>query len=89
MPDMPGPRLGIDAENLNDHLGPYFGAADGEGVLVRSVQPDSPAAKAGLKAGDVIVKLNDQPVHSVADLRTKLAFKDEKTAKLGKYRGPT
>src|SRR5882724_11694350 len=43
-------RLGIDAEDLSGQLGGYFGAPDGEGILVRNVNNDSPGAKAGLKA---------------------------------------
>src|SRR5258707_14136342 len=44
---LPGghPRLGIDAEDIGDQLGSYFGAPDGEGFLVRSVNTGSPAEK--------------------------------------------
>src|SRR5271157_4513505 len=49
------PRLGIDAEDLNGQLGTFFGAPEGEGILVRDVSSGSVAEKAGLKAGDVIV----------------------------------
>src|SRR2546422_4465152 len=55
-------RLGIDAEDLSGQLGTYFGAPDGEGVLVRGVNPGSAAEKAGLKAGDVIVKFNGERI---------------------------
>ena len=51
------PRLGIDAEDLNGQLGSYFGAPEGEGILVRSVNSGSAAEKAGVKAGDVITSL--------------------------------
>jgi serine protease Do len=74
------PRLGIDAEDLHGQLGSYFGAPDGEGVLVRSVNTGSPAEKAGLKAGDVIVKLDGDRIRTVGDLREKLAEKREKKA---------
>jgi serine protease Do len=81
------PRLGIDAEDLEGDFGNYFGAPDGEGVLVRGVFPDSPAAKAGLKAGDVITAVNGDRVRSVGDLREKLAEKrGENTVKLGLLR---
>src|ERR1019366_5847462 len=43
------PSIGISGENLNGQLGTYFGAPDGEGVLVREVESGSPAEKAGLK----------------------------------------
>lgn len=85
------PRLGIDAEDLNGQLGAFFGAPDGEGILVREVNPDSPAAKAGVKAGDVITSFDGERVRSLGDLREKLAAKreaknKERTIKLGVLR---
>ena len=81
------PRLGIDAEDLEGDFGNYFGAPDGEGVLVRGVFADSPAARAGLKAGDVITSVNGDRVHSVGELREKLIEKHgENTLKLGVLR---
>ena len=82
MPDMPmmmgrTPRLGIEAMDLSQQLGEYFGAPDGQGVLVSAVLPDTPAAKAGLKAGDVITKLDGDAVHNVGELRGKLEEKHE------------
>jgi serine protease Do len=70
------PRLGIDAEDLNGQLGTFFGAPDGEGILVREVGSGSVAEKAGLKAGDVIISLNGERIRSVGDLRGKLAARD-------------
>ena len=72
-----GPRLGIDAEDLSGQLGSYFGAPDGEGVLVRDVTSDTPAEKAGLKAGDVIIKIDGERVRTVHDLREKMRAKRE------------
>jgi C-terminal processing protease CtpA/Prc len=81
------PRLGIDAEDLSGQFGAYFGAPDGEGVLVRDVNSGSPAEKAGVKSGDVIISLNGERVRSLGDLREKLAGKrEEKTVKLGVLR---
>jgi serine protease Do len=81
------PRLGIDAEDLSGQFGAYFGAPDGEGVLVREVNTGSPAEKAGVKSGDVITSLNGDRIRSLGDLREKLAGKrDEKTVKLGVLR---
>jgi serine protease Do len=80
-------RLGIDAENLDGAFGNYFGAPDGEGILVRGVFPDTPAAKAGLKVGDVITTVNGERVRSVGELRAKMAEKREGNAlKLGVIR---
>src|SRR5215472_7070120 len=88
------PRLGIDAEDLNGQLGTFFGAPDGEGILVREVNPGTPAEKAGVKAGDVITSVNGERVRSVGDLREKLAAKREakdkgQTVKLGVWRNKT
>jgi serine protease Do len=83
------PRLGIDAEDVSGQLGAFFGAPDGEGILVREVNSGTPAEKAGLKAGDVITSLNGERVHSIGDLREKLSAKgDEKgtSVKLGVLR---
>jgi serine protease Do len=83
------PRLGIDGEDLNGQLGSFFGAPDGEGILVRDVNSGSVAEKAGLKAGDVIVSLNGERLRSVGDLRAKLASSSSDkatTVKLGVIR---
>jgi S1-C subfamily serine protease len=70
-----GPLLGIDAEDLSGQLGSYFGAPDGQGVLVREVMPGSSAEKAGLKAGDVILRVDGKRVKSGDDLRSALRDK--------------
>ena len=66
------PMLGIDAEDLSGQLGNYFGAPDGEGILVREVMPGTPAEKAGLKAGDVILRVDGNRVRNADELRTAL-----------------
>lgn len=76
----PTPTLGISGEDLEGQLGSYFGAPDGEGILVREVMEDSPASKAGMKAGDVITKINGDRVRNLGEMREKLRDKrDEKT----------
>src|SRR5271157_3641964 len=62
-------RHGVVVENLCPQLSDYFGVPHGQGVLVRSVEKGSPADAAGLKAGDVIVKVNNEIVHDMADWR--------------------
>jgi len=61
--------MGIEMDDLTTQLGEYFGVDDGHGVLVKVVREDSPAATAGLRAGDVIVDLDDQAVPSTRALR--------------------
>jgi C-terminal processing protease CtpA/Prc len=64
----PGAFLGVQLEGLTDQLGDYFGVEDGEGALIASVVDGSPAERAGLKAGDVITRINDRDVTSPADV---------------------
>jgi serine protease Do len=66
------PRLGILANDLTPQLAQYFGVQQGKGVLVTEVNDGSAAQKAGLKAGDVIVKVGSTEVDSVAALRSAL-----------------
>jgi C-terminal processing protease CtpA/Prc len=78
------PALGINAEDLSGQLGTYFGAPDGAGILIREVRAGTAADKAGLKAGDVIVKVDGKPVRALVDLRAELREKsDQKTVALG------
>jgi len=60
-------RHGLMVENITPQLGEFFGVKNGNGVLVRSVEKGSRAEKAGFHAGDIIVKVNDQPVHDTSD----------------------
>ena len=81
------PMLGISAEDLSGQLGAYFGTPNGEGVLIREVKTGSVAEKAGLHAGDVIVKLDDKSVRNLHDLRADLREKsDQKTVQVGVLR---
>jgi serine protease Do len=61
------PRSGLTVENITPQLGEFFGVKNGNGVLVRSVEKGSRAEKAGFRAGDVVVKVNDEPVHDTSD----------------------
>lgn len=64
-------RLGVTVQSLTPELEEYFGAKNG-GVLVSSVTQDSAAAKAGLKAGDVIISINGRSVTGSGDLMREL-----------------
>jgi serine protease Do len=66
LPASDRPRLGVSVQALTPQLAAYFGTK--EGVLVSAVTDDSPASRAGLKAGDVIVSVNGQNISSRADL---------------------
>ena len=60
--------LGVQTENLTRQLGEFFGVKNGEGVLIRSVEKGSAAEKAGLKAGDVIVRADNEKLSDGSDL---------------------
>ncbi len=72
MGDEPNAFLGIQMGALTKQLGRYFGARDGEGVLVNEVIDDSPAARAGIEAGDVILRLSDRAISGPDDVRNAL-----------------
>ena len=72
------PRLGIEGDAVGKQLGEFFGVPGGEGVLVRSVVAGSPADKAGIKAGDVITKMETESVKDTGDLRSALRERRDK-----------
>ncbi len=81
------PRLGVEVQELDADLAPYFDLKAGSGVLVLKVVEDSPAEKAGLKSGDVIVSVDEETVTAPEELVAGLAdYEDEEVAKIGYVR---
>jgi len=72
-----GRRIGVSTTELTKQLADYFGVTGGRGVLVTSVSEDGPAAKAGIKAGDVITAIDGEPVGSSGDVSRALNHKKE------------
>jgi serine protease Do len=64
-----GSFIGIQMTDLTEQLGDYFGVRNGNGVLVSDVERDSPAEKAGIKAGDVIVAIDGEKVADSRDVQ--------------------
>ncbi len=76
-------HLGVQVQDLNRDLAPYFKVEEKSGVLVLSVSDASPAEKAGLKAGDVITRLGDEKITDADDLVTALRdYEDGDKAKV-------
>jgi serine protease Do len=96
MPDMDLPvsivvvhssaRSGLMVENLTPQLGDFFGAKNGQGVLVRSVEKGSRADKAGFRAGDVITKINGEPIRDSGDFSHALRSRKDNTASISVIR---
>jgi len=68
-------RIGVTTSALGKQLAEYFGVS--RGVLVSSVEANSPADKAGLKAGDVVTEIDGKQVEDADDLVRGLGAKDE------------
>ncbi len=69
--------IGVTLESLGKQLGEYFGVEDGEGVLITEIFEDSPAEKAGLKAGDVIIEIDGEVADEVEIVKEAVGEKDE------------
>jgi serine protease Do len=80
------PRSGLTVENITPQLGEFFGVKNGTGVLVRAVAKGSRAERAGFRAGDVIVKVNDQPVHDTSDFTHAVRSRDGSSVNVGVVR---
>ncbi|WP_425454790.1 DegQ family serine endoprotease [Inmirania thermothiophila] len=67
-------RLGVVVQDLTPELARAFGLARGEGAVIAQVVPGSPAEKAGLQPGDVVVEINGRRVRNSADLRNAIGL---------------
>jgi len=64
--------IGVEVQPLTQDLASALGMIDMRGAVVDQAQPDSPAAKAGLKSGDVITQLNGTPIVDAHDLSRRI-----------------
>lgn len=80
-------RLGVTIQEVNQSLANSFGMSAARGALVSSVESGSPAEKAGLKPGDVVLKLDGNDIQSSVELSSRVAaMKPGSTAKLEIWR---
>ncbi|MEX0958648.1 MAG: DegQ family serine endoprotease [Burkholderiales bacterium] len=66
--------VGLTTQEITPELAKALGVPSGQGAVVVEVAPDSPAAKAGVRAGDVITEVNGQAIRSSADLRNRVGL---------------
>src|SRR4051794_20585121 len=67
-------RIGLTTQDLTPQVSNAVGSKPGHGAVVLEVAPDSPAAKAGIRPGDVVLSLNGRAVRSSADLRNQIGL---------------
>ena len=67
------PMLGVVLRPLDDALAARLGLPDARGALVDAVGPDSPAARAGIRAGDLIVQFNGREIRDFSELRRRVS----------------
>src|SRR5438094_4425519 len=78
---------GASIRPLTPELARSFGAKDPKGVLINEVVPDSPAAKAGLKPGDILLEFDGRPMEGPGDLQRAVGFfSPDRTAKVKVWR---
>ena len=70
-------RIGVSTTELTKQLADYFGVTGGKGVLVTAVIDDGPAAKAGVRAGDVITAIDGEEIDSQGDISRVINRKKE------------
>lgn len=68
--------LGVSLLDLTSQLGDYFSVDKGRGALITEVRDDSPAKEAGLKAGDVIVSIDEDKIFDSEDVRDLISEKE-------------
>ena len=65
--------IGVEPNDLSPELAETFGVKAKEGVIITGVLQNGPAAQAGIKPGDVVVKVGDKPVNNVSELLSSVA----------------
>jgi S1-C subfamily serine protease len=67
------PYLGVYLRDLSSELADYLGVVSTKGTLVADIMPGSPADKAGIKAGDIILEINGMTINNSTDLTERIS----------------
>ncbi|MDM8564491.1 Do family serine endopeptidase [Candidatus Halobeggiatoa sp. HSG11] len=67
-------QLGIKLQELTPKLATAFGITDNKGAVISKVEPETAAAKAGLKSGDVIIAINNKTINSATDVKNRIGL---------------
>ena len=82
------PWIGLVVQTLTPELASHFSRREKQGVLIRGVEPGSPAAKAGLQRGDIVLEFNGRPLHSAEEyLQREREYASGDTLQLHVLRG--
>ena len=82
------PWIGLVVQTLTPELASHFSRREKQGVLIRGVEPGSPAAKAGLQRGDLVLEFNGRPLHSAEEyLQREREYASGDTLQLHVLRG--
>ncbi len=76
------PRLGVSVDAMNPQLAEFLGVKREGGAFVKEVIDDTPAQRAGIKAGDVIVEVDGRKVQDVGDLSRVLSESEGRTIRI-------
>lgn len=67
-------QIGVTIQDLTPDLAQAFGLSQNQGAVITGIQKDSPAASAGLEAGDIVLSLNQRPVKNSSDVRNGIGL---------------
>jgi serine protease DegQ len=67
-------QIGVQTQDLTPDVASSLNLERSDGALITTVANNSPAANAGVQPGDLVVSVDDEPIHTIADLRRKLDF---------------